>query len=313
MTELTETAQAPQTREEKWLARLDRYQAFVAEHGRRPGSAARDDAERSLGLWFREQLKDARGNKLSDTRRRCLDERFPGWFVPGGVNRRKAEARVQQLKDYRDAYGKWPSGRSTDPVVKSLAVWYYIQRDGVGAAATRVLLDAQVPGWNETVQETWERTAQEIAAFRARCAELPSRSSGDPRVRAWARWIDDMRRGRGMTPARTAHLDAVLPGWRIGKPKGRLPSQLEEARLAAEAQWTAKLRGYKAFMKERGRRPRCRAGDKAERSLAFWLQRQRELAAGRSGGLPEDRRLRLTGELPGWDAPGAGDEQSDAA
>ncbi|HEX9227278.1 MAG TPA: hypothetical protein VF885_11595 [Arthrobacter sp.] len=213
-------------REAQWLARLDAYQAFEIEHGRRPKCTAGDAYERSLGLWFREQVRDARVGKVSKARCQVLDERIPGWFVPRGANGRKAAARVRELKTYRDAYGKWPSGRSRDPVVSSLAVWFYTQRDGAGTAETRALLDVQVPGWNETVQEAWERTAQEIATFRARHGELPSRSSVDPRVSGWGRWIDDMRRGRGMTPARTAHLDEVLPGWRSGLPRGRRPAQL---------------------------------------------------------------------------------------
>ena len=291
--------------EVQWLARLDHYQAFEIEHGRRPGYTAGDDYERSLGLWFRDQLRDAREGRVSDARCLVLDERIPGWLIPRGAHGRKAAARVQELKTYRDAYGKWPSKRSRDPVVSSLAGWYYTQREGAGTAQTRALLDAQVPGWNETVQETWERTAQEIATFRARHGELPSASSKVPHVKAWGRWIGDMRRGRGMTPARTAHLNAVLPGWRIGGLPGTRPAQLETTQAAA-VRWSAHLGRYVAFVDEHHRWPRVRASGKAERFLGVWLQAQRNHAG--NGTLPEERRRILNETLPGWNtsAPAPG-------
>lgn len=285
-------------REVQWLVRLDHYQAFEIEHGRRPGCNARDAYERSLGLWFREQLRDAREGKVSRARCLILDERIPGWFIPRGeYGRTKAAARVQELKTYRDAYGKWPSGRSRDASVRDLARWHSTQRQGMGSASTRALLDAQVPGWNETVQETWERTAQEIATFRDRHGELPSSSSRVPHVKAWGRWIGDMRRGRGMTAERFAHLDAVLPGWRSGGLPGSRPAQLETTQ-AVDARWSAHLDRYMAFVNEHRRPPRVRAEGKAERLLGVWLQAQR-IRAGK-GTLPERRCQLLNEALPGW-------------
>lgn len=226
MTAVIETTAARTTLEGQWLAQLVRYKAFVAEHGHRPTVRPSRPEERARALWFRQQVVRARRGLLKPDRRAVLNEHLPGWDIPPRVNATKAAAWVRQLKDYRDAYGKWPSGRSKDLAVRDLAHWHSNQRQGVGAASTRVLLDAQVPGWNETVQEAWERTAQEIAVFRSSHGELPSSSSAVPHVRAWGRWIGDMRSGRGMTPARAAHLDEVLPGWRIGLPRGRRPAQL---------------------------------------------------------------------------------------
>lgn len=210
----------------QWLAQLVRYKAFFTEHGRRPTVRPGAPEERAPALWFRHQGVLARRGLLKPERRAALNENLPGWDVPPRVNEAKAAERVKALKTYRDAYGKWPSKRSTDRAVVELAQWHSYEKQGLGTASTRALLDGQVPGWNETVQETWERTAQEIATFRARYGELPSASSRVAHVRAWGRWISDMRTGRGMTPERTAHLDGVLPGWRAGFGHGNRPAQL---------------------------------------------------------------------------------------
>jgi hypothetical protein len=226
MTAVIETSAEPTTREGQWLSQLIRCKAFINDHGRRPNIRSTDRNEKSSAVWFRHQTEKHRRGTMKPERRAALDEHLPGWSVPPLVNPAKAAARVQELKTYRDAYGKWPSGRATDPAVKDLANWHSNQRMGLGAAKTRDLLNAQVPGWNEGVQETWERTAREIATFRAGNGELPSASSRMPHVKAWGRWISDMRTGRGMTPERTAYLDGVLPGWRTGFGHGHRPAQL---------------------------------------------------------------------------------------
>jgi hypothetical protein len=226
MTAVIETPTSPTSFEAQWLAQLIRYKAFVDEHGRRPTIRPSAPEEGAPALWFRQQVTLARRGTLKPARRQALNEHLPGWDVPPRVNEAKAAARVGELKAYRDAHGKWPSKRSGTAKEKDLATWFYIQRQGFGTALTWALLDVQVPGWNETVQETWERTVQEIATFRARLGEMPSSSSKDSRIRAWGRWLGDMRRGRGLTPEREAHLDAVLPGWRTGLTRGRRPAHL---------------------------------------------------------------------------------------
>lgn len=80
--------------------------------------------------------------------------------------------------------------------------------------APEALLDEQVPGWDETVQETWERTVQEIATFRSRRGRLPAYSSPEDSERRHSRWLADFRQGGNLTPEREAYLEKHLPGWR---------------------------------------------------------------------------------------------------
>ncbi|MFD0046975.1 hypothetical protein ACFVGV_17475 [Pseudarthrobacter scleromae] len=129
------------------------------------------------------------------------------------------------MKTYKESKGVWPSTRSRDQDVYLLAKWLVGQRvacrAGLMPASRKELLDHEVPGWNETFQETWERTAKEIAAFRTNNGRMPSGVSKDNAERRLSRWLDDMRRGRGMSPERKVFLDGVLPGWdvtRFSKP-----------------------------------------------------------------------------------------------
>jgi hypothetical protein len=43
----------------------------------------------------------------------------------------------------------------------------------------RQLLDEQIPGWDETFRDAWERKAEEVAEFRLRPGELPRRPQGN--------------------------------------------------------------------------------------------------------------------------------------
>ncbi|HEX9089777.1 MAG TPA: helicase associated domain-containing protein [Arthrobacter sp.] len=205
-----------------WMERLGRVEAFVAATGDFPRSShALPMSETLLYRWVLTQRR--RG--LSPAYRTILDERIPGWDDPVHLWDQAFALRVQELKIYRDAYGKWPSLRSTDPRVAALAGWVNNTRtaakEGALAPDRQALLDSQVPGWNDTVEQTWQRTAREIAEFTARNGRKPSSGSGEHSERRLARWTDDRRRGRNMTPERDAFLDDVLPGWRIGMKGGR--------------------------------------------------------------------------------------------
>lgn len=200
-----------------WMAALARVEAFVADTGDLPrATRTTPPAEEGLYRWVLTQ----RQRGLSQVYRAILDERIPGWNNPVRLHETVFTRRVQDLKVYRDAYGSWPTARARDDFVASLAFWLnsarMAGREGTLAASYRALLDNQVPGWNDTVEQTWERTGHEIAEFRSRTGRMPSSISPEHSERRLARWMDDKRRGRNMTPERDAFLDEVLPGWRFG-------------------------------------------------------------------------------------------------
>jgi hypothetical protein len=212
--DLTAVTGKPLRNSVAWLSHLAEVESHVASHGRLPRVHNGGRAEGRLYGWLKYQRDTpAHGACLA-----ILDERVPCWDAPrkggGGFT-----SRVHDLKVYRDACGVWPSLRSRDKDVLSLAKWLsqrrWFLRTGTLAPDRKALLDEQVPGWDETVQETWERTAREIATFREYHGRMPSGVVTEHSERRLSRWIDDMRRGRGLSPERKAFLDEVLPGWDI--------------------------------------------------------------------------------------------------
>lgn len=210
----------PAERAATWLSRLKELELFIAENSRYPRAHYGEVEERSLFGWLKYQ-KITHAEPL----RRVLDQRLPGWDARRRRSPNAFADNVNAVKVYKEAHGTWPSTRSRDQDVYFLAKWLVGQRVAARAgqmlASRKALFDREVPGWDITVQETWEQTAKEIAAFRTKNGRMPSGVSKDNAERRLSRWLDDMRRGRGMSPERKAHLDEVVPGWdvtRFSKP-----------------------------------------------------------------------------------------------
>lgn len=221
------TGKTPQ-RSAAWLARLDEVENHVATRGRLPRAHRGGRAEGRLYGWLQYQ----RTKPLPGACRAVLDARIPRW---DGNMHGPFESRVQDLKVYRDAYGVWHSSRSRDGAVLALSKWLerhrHQMRNGEMVPHRKALLDEQVPGWDETVQQTWERTAREIATFRTHRGRMPSGAAAEHSERRLSRWIDDMRRGRGLSPERKAFLDEVLPGWHITRQTSGLKQYAEAAAI----------------------------------------------------------------------------------
>lgn len=209
-------AGVPAARAKAWLSRLEELEGFMAAHGGRyPRALLGGRYESNLYYWLAYQ----RTTQVAEPLLRILNERIPGWDTPRRRESIPFPEGVKAVKAYREAQGTWPSCRSRDEDVFFLATWLKNQRIAVRSgnmqAAKKELFDSEVPGWNETVQETWERIAREIAAFRTKNGRMPSGVSKDNTERRLSRWLDDMRRGRGLSPERKAYLDEVVPGWDV--------------------------------------------------------------------------------------------------
>lgn len=212
-----------------WLARLAEIENHVAAHGRLPRVHGGGRDEGRLYDWLQYQ----RETPAHEECRAILDTRVPGWRGRGRNRHGTFESRVQDLKIHRDAYGAWPSSRARDESVVALSKWLdrhrIMLRSGGLVPYRKSVLDQQVPGWDESVQETWERTVREIATFRSLNGRLPAYSSKEHSERRLSRWLGDYRRGRNLTPERKAYLDEHLPGWTLD---GRLKSSRTAHRAA---------------------------------------------------------------------------------
>lgn len=279
----------------QWAARLDETKAFATSHGRLPRQKADSAEERRLGNWLTTQRRKADGTRgftpHTEEQAAALNTELPGWRGRIASPPVPWEQRLVEVKTYRDAYGKWPSCRSSDPQTKILAAWVGSQRHNrngspeVQAARLKVL-DEQLPGWNETPAQAWFRIADDVAAFRDRIGEWPAYGSREATVRRMAKWLSDQRAGRNVSPEREAYLNEHLPGWRTGLGHGNRPLELWERQVAA----------VEHFRDTHGRLP-SHYRDPREVVLGTWLHQQRNDKA-----MSPARRDVLDRRLPGWEA-----------
>ncbi|WP_251153807.1 DEAD/DEAH box helicase [Cellulosimicrobium sp. Marseille-Q4280] len=135
-----------------WDDRLAELANFRASSGRLPSISSPSEIERSVAEWLRKQVASARKRNLSAERRERLDAAFPGWNA--AIKRIGAWGeRVEELRQFRAATGKYPSTASSSPAERSLGFWLTTQRSRARSgdprltADQRALLDASFPDW----------------------------------------------------------------------------------------------------------------------------------------------------------------------
>lgn len=130
----------------------------------------------------------------------------------------------------------------------------------------------------------WQRRYFELEEFVGRERRLPQstingRRPSDREADLY-RWLRRQRRREAELSERQWQiLDALHP--RVWEPR--------------QVDWERRLRGYVQFVQERGAAPRARSTERAERSLAHWMARQRRLLRDRR--LPADRAALLRSVL----------------
>ncbi|MGO1851858.1 MAG: helicase associated domain-containing protein [Microbacteriaceae bacterium] len=141
---------------------------------------------------------------------------------------------------------------------------------------------------------TWDARAQAVADFAAEHERLPYRTR-DPRSpeHGLADWLHKQRHRQrlGQLPQqRSAHLDALVPGWRVPQRDRDLDRGWSET-CAAVAEFVRTSRRLP-------RVPRADVTDPVERRLGRWLATQRDAVL--AGRLPLTRQRQLDHEVPGW-------------
>ena len=145
-----------------------------------------------------------------------------------------AVARMEEVIAWVAAAGRLPRGRSDDRAERSMEAWIRQRRAEAAAGTLHPCYRdglARIPGWN-----TNARTAADEARWDARLAELRRyRAEGNdwPRHQKYATeqehtlgvWIHVQRqklREGTLSPDKAAQLDAAVPGWQQGRPRGRV-------------------------------------------------------------------------------------------
>lgn len=128
--------------ERHWRAQLERYTAYLAEHGHRP-QGDMTTAEGKLAHWLTCQRSDDRLGKLPAHRANRLDAALPDWRTD---TRQLAyddqwRAAADRVAAYKRDTGRWPR-----------AHWLHRQRrmhrDGTLRDDRRAYLNQHLPGWD---------------------------------------------------------------------------------------------------------------------------------------------------------------------
>ena len=216
--------------------------------------------------------------------------------------RGKADALWQQRTDefiaWVTEHDRFPKRHADDPTEKFLADWLRGQRSNAqrGRFPERAaVLDERMPEWRTTLgypSSPYTTTAaQRIASYVEEHGCLPSLvdTNGDSELERLVKTLVYLRlkKRKGRLPEKAASiLDAASPGWLDGITDGA--EQHWENRATELVHWVRKNKGF----------PHPSAGDRHERKLGGWLNRQR--AHAKRNQYPH-RIKKLNRRLPGWE------------
>lgn len=233
--------------------------------------------------------------KIPDAAARILDEAHPGWGVRADPTGKLWRSRVDELVAWVGRHDRFPQRQASDTTEHSLAEWvgrYRVYARRGRAPGRTSELDERVPGWRTppSTRRSSNESAQLIAAYVRETGSLPSLAApaGGERERLAKALIllrFMKRRGRLPEPAGKI-LDEACPGW------------LDGLTISGERQWQNRFNELFAWVLKYGRNPHPSAGDRTERALGGWVQRQR--AQAKQGQHPH-RIKELNNRLSGWD------------
>lgn len=143
--------------------------------------------------------------------------------------------RLQQLMEFVQETGGYPSRSSADVSERTLAEWLQRRRreagNGTLAPAYRQAL-AVLPGWQGTPRAVadearWQDLLAALAAYRASGHDWPRHKATvtgeEHELGVWLHTQRFRQRRGELDPAKAAALDAAAPGWRTGRTHGRKP------------------------------------------------------------------------------------------
>jgi hypothetical protein len=143
--------------------------------------------------------------------------------------------RMRQLVAMVQDTGRYPSRNAESTSERTLAVWLQRRREdaraGTLAPAFREGL-ATVPGWErrpraEADEQRWQERLAALVAYRAAGHDWPRHKAvitgEEHELGVWLHSQRFKARRGEVEPEKADGLDAALPGWRAGRPRGRQP------------------------------------------------------------------------------------------
>lgn len=268
-----------ETELDRWYKSLEKVAAFYREHKKAPlRTKGKSQEERSMGDWLTGVRHDFRHtNKLNPDQIAALEANVPGWSNSFGT---QWETTLNEVAEFFKTYGHLPE-LSDMGTHGSLGKWIITQRENLGSSLTQERFDAlnqNVPGWDETLDQRWERKLSMLVEYVTLNDTFPSDKDAEQSVKNLGSWYQIQKRklNKGnLDPSRKDALDAAIPHW--------------------DDLWSYKLHKASIITDSLGKLPSSK-GPHAE--TGRWICRQRRDRAK----LSAQQVAFLNARLPSWDA-----------
>lgn len=274
-----------ETEQDRWYATFTKVADFCAAHGKSPLKSSKSKEERVLGEWLssvRQSFKKT--DKLDTDQIAALEARIPGWSAGFGE---RWEDTLKEVVSFIAANNRWPEDGDRGASC-SLGIWLRRQRETLMNNISpenqdRVdALNQNIPGWDETLDQRWERKLNSLVAYVNVHYKFPSDSDKKDRVvKDLGSWYQVQKRelnSGNLREDRKIALDNAIPHWKDS--------------------WEYKLYKAAATSKVLGKIPSTKDKDKGNASTGLWVARQRRDRAK----LTTEQIDALNTVLPMWDA-----------
>lgn len=251
-----------ETEKDRWYETLKEVVAFYEAKGKAPLKNSKSKEERSLGEW----LAGARWNfkhndRLDAAQIAALETGIPGWSAGFGE---QWEETLKEVVAFIAANNKWPedSDKGTNC---SLGIWMRTQRETLmnnvspEVQGRIAALNQSIPGWDESLDQRWDRKLIALVAYVNKHDAFPSDSDkNDQAVKDLGSWYQVQKRDRKkgkLREDRKAAIDAAIPYWYDS--------------------WERKLHKAAIVSNALGRIPSMKDKDEKKMSVGLWAYRQR--------------------------------------
>jgi len=294
--------------EKKWMENLMKCGEFCTKNKKTPSSTSKDKEEKKLGQWLSMQRAVLNGKgtyKMTDERRKLLEEHLPEWFHYD--QEKEWTENLMKCVEFYTKNKKTPSYSSKDKEEKKLGKWLSTQRAALNGKGNRnkmtderrKLLEEHLPEWFHYDQEKeWMGNLMKCVEFYTKNKKTPSSTPKDKEEKKIGQWLNKQRlalngkgNGNKMTDERRKLLEEHLPEW------FHYDQEKEQ-----EKEWTENLMKCGEFCTKNKKTPSDSSKDKEEKKLGQWLSKQRAALNGKGNRnkMTDERRKLLEEHLPEW-------------
>ena len=266
--------------DDRWYAVLEEVVAFYNKNNRAPRKSRGDKEEKRLGDWVFRARKNYREQSLESEQIAALNAQVPGWSEGFGD---QWESMLQETISFYLANKRLP--KAEDPGAKRLNTWIKTQRESFGSnlSPERIaLLDANLPDWNESLDDRWNSKLSQLVAYVAQHHDFPSdskKAAPSLEIADLGSWFQVQKRDL-----------------KNSKIRADLKDELDSAIPNCNDSWKFKLYKTQEHTKLMGRIPPTKSNP--YEASGRWVARQRRDF--KAGKLTADKVSALNAVIPDW-------------